>query len=140
MFPFACFHPYPLGHKRSIKISILTQLVGLKSEKSWFLCCRLSLGCFKALDEKVIVIVYYAYNYSKTKSKFQILYVVRLIRLENTVVWLKFICIMIEVIRINLYFTSIGSLMGLESKIPSLIIVVMAHHKNVVSSYIYGLF
>ena len=78
--------PYTLGHKRLIKKSILTQLVGLKSEKSWFLCCRLSLGCFKALDEKVIVIVYYAYNYSKTKSKFQILYVVRLIRLENTII------------------------------------------------------
>ena len=88
--------PYPLGHKRSMKNSILTQQVGLKSEKSWFLCCRLSLGCYKALDKNVIVIVYSAYYYWKTKSKFSLLYVVRCIRLENTIVWFKIICIMIE--------------------------------------------
>ena len=38
----------------------------------------------------------------------------------------------IEMIRIHIYFTYIGGVMGLESKIASLQIIVMVHRRNLV--------
>ena len=62
--------PYLLGHMHSMKNSILTQLVGLKSRKSWCIFCRLSVGYYQAWHQKDIAFVHYAYDYSKTQSQF----------------------------------------------------------------------
>ena len=135
--------PYPLGHKRSMKNLILIQLVGLKSRKSCFLSFRSSVGCYKGLDQNCIVFVQYIEENSKTKFQFQLLYVLCLIRLK------KYNCVIeihmyhdriIKMIETHIYFACVGGLMELESKLPSLEIVAMAHRKHLVPYYIFYCF